>query len=84
MRRSLVHSQSPMAPKKPRDVSAPIPALTQLCIRIPTEWLPDIDALVIAHSAASPGLKVTRTDVARQAIALGIAALKKREAKETT
>lgn len=46
----------------------------QIALRLPAEWLREADALV--ERLAVPGLKQTRSDILRRAIAEGLAVLR--------
>lgn len=67
-------SLSMPAPKKKTQASETEESM-QLTVRVPVKWWDDLEAL--AKKQSVPGLKVTRTDIARRAIALGIDALQK-------
>jgi hypothetical protein len=59
----------PSAKKKtaPREVSE---ETTQITVRVPNHWLGKMDT--IAQKITVPGIKMTRTDIARRAMAIGI------------
>ncbi len=48
--------------------------LTQIAFRIPRSWIRDAGA--IAARLSTPGMRITRTDIFRMAIAQGMIALK--------